>query len=117
VFKGEEIAPICEELGFTVLVPGGFWKPHTKGTPEEYFAVLLRHLENSDLVVVGLVPDLMAEAALAMGYAMARGKTIIAIKFGSHAPAILQECAYIVEDLKDLRQALYGLRPEAFSDA
>lgn len=99
------IVDLIQNRGFSVTV-------RARGDDEDAFAQELRSLEKCSIVVVDLETFGDIEAGFSLGYACARGKTLIA--YASPAYDISKrfriDCAaYRVDDSEELRQVMAGL--------
>jgi nucleoside 2-deoxyribosyltransferase len=105
-FREEAVrAPrLCKDLGFKVTRATGEWETD------------LRALEAADLVLANLSTLVIdTDMAWALGYAVARGKTILGIRVRPWArkplySPFLRESIYVRETMEELRGALETVR-------
>jgi nucleoside 2-deoxyribosyltransferase len=110
----ERIAAICEELSFETFLPHRDAGLQVEGNGEEIFGADLRALERADVIVANLDgADVDAGTAWEIGYAVARGKSIIGIRTDrrvlepwSAVNLMIEKSAFIVNSLDALGSAL-----------
>jgi len=104
----DAVTDMCKRLKFTVLLQ------QADGTPEDMFAGDLRALEQTD-VVVAVLDGMSIDPATAwkIGYAVARGKSVIGIQTDQRAPAlgihVIEQSTFIVRTLERLEILLRAL--------
>lgn len=114
----ETIAEICEDLGFETFLPHRDAGLQEEDNAEDIFSADLRALEMADLVVANLDGhDVDAGTAWEMGYAVARGKTVLGIRTDrrvlepwSPVNVMIEQSTYILDSLNALRHALETVR-------
>jgi nucleoside 2-deoxyribosyltransferase len=114
----ERIAAICEGLGYATFLPHRDAGLQDDSNGEEIFAADLGALERTDVVVANLDgADVDAGTAWEIGYAVARGKSIIGIRTDRRClepfavvNVMIAQSTYIVHSLEELEAALSGFR-------
>lgn len=110
----EKLAALCEDLSFRTFLPHRDAGLQVEGNADEIFAADLHALEQADLVVANLDgPDVDAGTAWEIGYAVARGKSIIGIRTDrrvlepwASVNVMIEQSAFIVRTLDGLAAAL-----------
>ncbi|MGH7435162.1 MAG: nucleoside 2-deoxyribosyltransferase [Polyangiaceae bacterium] len=110
----ERIADICERLEYGTFLPHRDAGLQTHGNAEQIFSADLGALERCDLVVANLDgPDVDAGTAWEIGYAVARGKSIIGVRTDrrclepwASVNVMIEQSSYIVTTLHALEGAL-----------
>ena len=98
-----ECLRLAKEFGFDTTVAADISEPD-----DEAFAHELRSLENCTTLIFELDQS-GRDWIFSVGYAVARGKTIIGIGQDLAGMFRLKSAAYIIDDLKELEGVLKGL--------
>ncbi len=96
-----------EMLKLNDLVSDAGFKPTVLG-PEISIKQGLKDAEECGRVIFDMRDPQPAHYVL-LGYAMARGKMLIAIR-GENAPQLIHDGVYIVDDIEELKKALAALK-------
>ncbi|HEY4885431.1 MAG TPA: nucleoside 2-deoxyribosyltransferase [Myxococcales bacterium] len=113
----ERIAEECENLGFRTFLPHRDAGLETNRNSDEIYAADLHNLEQADFLVANLDgADVDAGTAWEIGYAVARGKTVIGLRTDrrclepwARVNLMIEKSSYIVTSFGELRSALATL--------